>query len=384
MKRRAIAMILTILICISICSGCGKTEKVSNEKFSLVDWTRFQVKEEGCYYIDGYTCLMTFYDFKLGKSIPICDRPNCRHNSKECKAYLMNGFRSGAGVYRNHLYFFDTEDSEFPLYQADRTGNNRKVAARLNKNQTYSGGVSVSMPMYFIEDQLLLLMEYMEVTEESVLGENGEAEDFESFWQIVSIDLNSGKTEIIKEPVKREMNGDIAEIRDYADGKILYSLENSIFAFDLKTKREEQVLEWQDETVSYDGCLKSNGKMYYHVAESKDGESVTCLYEKDLERKEERCIAEEKNHGKNFHVKRAGEEVYYGVWGEPEKEDDVYKVYHTAQNTTEEISREEYLYAPMYTTKDWYVTDSDRGYLCIRKQDYEEKNWKKVQVIGRF
>ena len=108
MRKKVFFKIMTIACAALLCSGCGNAEKTSKteEDFSVVKQMRMQVKEEGIFYIDGYTEMMRFYDFSLGESLPLCDRPNCEHNSAQCNAYFSQGYMSGMGCYRDKIYFY--------------------------------------------------------------------------------------------------------------------------------------------------------------------------------------------------------------------------------------------------------------------------------------
>ncbi len=121
--------LLSLFLCCILCCSCGKEKEPQNkptktENYSQVYANRMQITEEGIYYIDGYTKLMKFYDFALKDSIPLCDKPNCKHKNIKCNAYLENGFQSAMGCYRGKLYYFDMNKPTLPLYQCDKNGKN--------------------------------------------------------------------------------------------------------------------------------------------------------------------------------------------------------------------------------------------------------------------
>ena len=62
------------------------------------------------------------------------------------------------------------------------------------------------------------------------------------------------------------------------------------------------------------------------------------------------------------------------------------KSYDLKNKTEKELSKEEYTYLGRYENpSDWYISFAEEeGFVCISKKDYEKKNWKKVQVIGKF
>lgn len=143
--------LLSLFLCCILCCSCGKEKEPQNkptktENYSQVYVNRMQITEKGIYYIDGYTKLMKFYDFALKDSIPLCDKPNCKHKNAKCNAYLENGFQSAMGCYRGKLYYFDMNKPTLPLYQCDKNGKNQKVLAQLNDTEN-TQSCSISLPM---------------------------------------------------------------------------------------------------------------------------------------------------------------------------------------------------------------------------------------------
>lgn len=196
--------LLSLFLCCILCCSCGKEKEPQNkptktENYSQVYANRMQITEEGIYYIDGYTKLMKFYDFALKDSIPLCDKPNCKHKNIKCNAYLENGFQSAMGCYRGKLYYFDMNKPTLPLYQCDKNGKNRKVLAQLNDTEN-TQSCSISLPMFFIENKLILRVEYSTLLDEPIIREDGTADTLEYKWSIVEIALDTGEITARKDP----------------------------------------------------------------------------------------------------------------------------------------------------------------------------------------
>ena len=243
MQKRMFGLVIGLIFCAGLFSGCHKEAPEQKENFAFVNNMRTQVKNEGIFYIDGYTEMMKFYDFKLAQSIPICDRPNCEHNSAECNAYFSQGFMSGMGCYRNRLYYYDNMSPGLPFYQCDKNGSNRKLLAKLNEKGDYDN-LTVDLPMFFIGDEVVFGMSYYQFCSEPEM-KDGTPINEDRFWMLGKINLESGQFEIVKEPEKLG-DSEWIVMGDYLDGNIFYAKaggENwKNCRFNLKTMRTRSFL----------------------------------------------------------------------------------------------------------------------------------------------
>ncbi len=243
MQKRMFGLVIGLIFCAGLFSGCQKEAPEQKENFAFVNNMRTQVKNEGIFYIDGYTEMMKFYDFKLAQSIPICDRPNCEHNSAECNAYFSQGFMSGMGCYRNRLYYYDNMSPGLPFYQCDKNGSNRKLLAKLNEKGDYDN-LTVDLPMFFIGDEVVFGMSYYQFCSEPEM-KDGTPINEDRFWMLGKINLESGQFEIVKEPEKLG-DSEWIVMGDYLDGNIFYAKaggENwKNCRFNLKTMRTRSFL----------------------------------------------------------------------------------------------------------------------------------------------
>ncbi len=376
-----------VLTSVFLLSGCGQNnQSPTKEADSMINGMKLQVKEEGCFYIDGHTNLMMFYDYKLNKKIPICDQPNCKHSSINCKAYLPSGYVSAMGCYQDKIYFFDVEEPELPLYQAAKNGDNRKIVLKLNEGGKYDFA-GISKPMYFRDNQLVFQMTYAKSLDEAVIDENGQERYFQQFWQIVSVDVTDGKLEVIKNPEKYRAEKEDIVVVDYIGERLVYRVETdnrrAYYLYDTKQSTNQLLYDDPVENAlgrSYVGIVEGTDLLCY----TDQDEEKSQIYLKNLETNEETCIFYELRDGRYIEANLVEGVLYYGFYREYGKdtEGDLYATYDIEKERTEMITKEQYFYAPDFITADWYVMTSDEGYICIPKEAYDTQDWSKIQVIG--
>ena len=106
MKKLYIILCILLSLCICGCSGSeesylaelgGEREDVNSYYDKLYDKI---VTEKGVYRIadDG----IHYIEWNSGKDIPLCNRPDCRHDSEECNAYLPMAAKIYS--YGNYIY----------------------------------------------------------------------------------------------------------------------------------------------------------------------------------------------------------------------------------------------------------------------------------------
>lgn len=387
MRKRISRRMLGLVFCICFLSGCGEEASAQKENFSVVSNMRAQVKNEGIFYIDGYTEMMKFYDFHLAQSLPICDRPNCEHNSSECNAYFSQGYMSGMGCYRDKLYYYDNMSPGLPFYQCDKNGSNRKVLAELNGEGSYNN-LTVNLPMFFIEDEAVFGMEYFRFLTEPVTREDGTVIDSETFWMFGKINLTSGKFEIMKEPEKLG-DSEWIVIGDYMGGNIFYTKAGGndvreMYRYDLTNGRDMLLFGPDDGQIRYLGTVHEMQKAIYMEQKG----NLYDVFALDVQTgKTESVFQIEKEAGKEINLDMVGSKVRYCVReeGAGEIAGEEFGLYDFVSGEEKEITKDEYWYAPLTAeTEDWYVGVTEDGTVCIPKKAYEKKDWSKAQIIGSF
>lgn len=377
--------LLSLLLCCILCCSCGKEKEPQNkptktENYSQVYANRMQITEEGIYYIDGYTKLMKFYDFALKDSIPLCDKPNCKHENAKCNAYLENGFQSAMGCYRGKLYYFDMNKPTLPLYQCDKNGKNQKVLAQLNDTEN-TQSCSISLPMFFIENKLILRVDYSTLLDEPIIREDGTADTLEYKWSIIEIALDTGDVTLLKEPeIYSNINSAISLI-GANEHSVIYTkigTDGGCYIYDTVSKKEEKLFELSKEKqltfLNYD----RKQRMAYHL--NTDAENCI-VFQTNVDTKETKEIFRTKHQNSFMYF-----EVYHNIIYYTRENTGEMKSYDLETKTEKNLSKEEYTYLGRYENpSDWYVTlAGEEGFVCISKKDYEKKNWKNVQIIGKF
>lgn len=364
------------------CTGCGKNEKQEtgekkNETMSYVNRMRMQVKEEGIFYLDGYTTLMMFYDYNMGESMPICDKPNCKHNSADCNAFIQNGFQSAVANYRGKLYFIDPTSSECILYESDLNGDNRRGIAKLNEKQKHAVA-TLELPIYFYDDKMYFGMTYSDFLEKPVTEENGTVKNMKDTWEIIEVSLSDGTITSVKEPEEIDMTNSYVTIDEYFGDSVLFSLGRDMYLYDMKNKEEKQVFSGNDQN-NYIGINVEKGMLYYW----KDTEQETEVFQVDMNSLEEKSV-----------IKKNAEMSYWILWqnklyysfhnGEQNLSDGTIGMYDLKEKKEVKLTKEEWLYIPQYESENWYILMTEDGVSCIKKSDYEKKKWDKIQVLGPF
>lgn len=372
MKKWNVIRVMVILISLGIISGCKKEKEAGPlETYSEVNNIRQQIKEEGVFFIDGFTQQMSFYDFELGDRIPLCDKPNCEHDSANCNAYLQYGYQSTMGCYRDKIYFFDITDPECPFYQADKNGTNRKVITTMGRSGAYAGGCSIYSKMIFAEECVYLQVRYLKVLDEPVIQEDGTIKSMKDVNQIVSIHLENGETEVLKE--LGELEGESVALQSFTDGMLIYLQSETVYGIDVETKVCEELHD-----KGYLDVERAAGKIYY--TEEKD--DVSYVYTLDIETKETELIFQKQTEGKHIEWDVIGDKLYYCRYLIEEPENRQGGVYLLKEQKEIQLNQEEYKYRPIYETGKWYVTHTEEGLVCIPIEAYENQEWDKVQVIG--
>ena len=101
----------------------------SNESFAMT--------EDGIYYfVDEY---LKFYDFSSKKKVTVCNKPNCKHDNKECNAYFETsvaekGYMDTTTIiyYEGYLYMAGCDDDgKVYLYRISKDGSSREKYMQL-------------------------------------------------------------------------------------------------------------------------------------------------------------------------------------------------------------------------------------------------------------
>lgn len=186
-----------------------------------------------------------------------------------------------------------------------------------------------------------------------IVLEDGTADTIEYKWGIVEIALDTGDVTLLKEPEIYSNTNNSILLVGVNESSVIYTkigTDGGFYIYDTISKKEEKLFDLSEEKqltfLNYD----KEHRMAYH-----------------LSRDEKNCIVFQTN----VETKETTGEM---------------KSYNLKNKTEKALSKEEYTYLGRFeNSSDWYVTlVGEKGFVCISKKDYKKKNWKNVQVIGKF
>lgn len=180
MKKFLSAVVICELLLLVI-SGCSFVDKKSN----ILEESHNQVaitdnpNEHGRVYFDYNTNLIMFLDYELRARIPLCAKPNCRHDDTACSAFIEKE-PLGLSIYQNKLYFF----LDGILYSSDLSGENRKAIVDTGYKDAGYAEKYIDGKLYMKIDSTMLEEDL--INSERVTG-------------IACIELNTGDLEVLIE-----------------------------------------------------------------------------------------------------------------------------------------------------------------------------------------
>lgn len=152
--------ILLILITIMLLCGCGKSEEqylsdLGEEREDInQDFDKLQqtiiVGDAACY-IDSDTDNICYIDFESKKSIPLCSRLNCGHDSDDCNAHLS--FATNLCAYGDYMYAIanSMDKTGRSLYRMSFDGSEKVELKRLtyfDENDPDASGFNTEFIIY--------------------------------------------------------------------------------------------------------------------------------------------------------------------------------------------------------------------------------------------
>lgn len=84
-----------------------------NEKMVYIEPGQISNFDKGYYYIDNGDDgnNIKYFDYSAKKEIYLCNKPNCKHDTKECSSYLDIAEANDLFVYNNYLYLISGSGS---------------------------------------------------------------------------------------------------------------------------------------------------------------------------------------------------------------------------------------------------------------------------------
>ena len=107
---KKVVRIICIVLCVGLILGLGYIVSRKIKKYpDEVEYSSLRAfADDGMYYIKRN--VLYFLDSKTGKSVVVCNKANCKHNTENCNAYIF-GLGSSMLYYEDKLYIseFDSE-----------------------------------------------------------------------------------------------------------------------------------------------------------------------------------------------------------------------------------------------------------------------------------
>ncbi|MBQ8789807.1 MAG: hypothetical protein IJZ51_00665 [Ruminiclostridium sp.] len=273
---------------------------------------------DGYYYSTSYTTfngeftgnyVLSYYDVKSGKSIPLCSKPECMHDGNQfCVATshirevsfgeswdaLYNGYIYRLAQLNNEMDESGGSTREYVLYRSDLQGNERSFIAKLYDPIIKNGDGTIT----FLSDAIFHLGKLFYTM-------NG---DSETVGELYVLDLESGKRKQIiipenKDGIERTDN-DIFSIT--ADGDYLYfavmdeKKKGDDVIYDKTTLYRYNIKSGEIITVSalpdiYSSFTVNNGIVYYITVDRAN--NTFSLYSYDIENDKTTALEENVQQG---------------------------------------------------------------------------------------
>lgn len=142
-------LILCIILCFSMIS-CSKTE-VNDMVWSLSE-DNGVATNDGYFMKDFSSPKMLFYDYNSKQTVPICSKPNCKHEqNSECSAYINeDGFGAEKFiVYGDYTYYFISKSyTKIDIIRAN-TDNSNQIKIAEDEISSVYGIVAMDNKIYY-------------------------------------------------------------------------------------------------------------------------------------------------------------------------------------------------------------------------------------------
>lgn len=238
----------------------------------------FAKAEGGYYFLNELGNSLMFFDADTKEIIPVCGKPECQHNDKDCNAYLGRGSHLLGSIYyyQGYIYLFKLSNGNAAVEQIEPDGSSRRVIAEVMPND---GTTSLYMAFHngcaYVYDHTAHIHSDEEHTEciKEVSLETGEVHNI---YEITGINMAIDNAKsfggklffVVEQGCKNEDTGIIA-----LKGQ-------GLFAYDYDTKQVYCI----NESDIYDYYMDiENNNLYYYI----NGEG---LYKADINTMESSLI----------------------------------------------------------------------------------------------
>lgn len=289
-------MMLCVLCMIGLAAGCSRKQegerpsKFQDSKEYMYLTTKVE-SDEGVYYIkreEGYQVLK-YIDKKSAKETVLCQKLNCKHDSKECQAVLEYPNYMGHMAYSDgKLYSLEVRydnkqeiQTNLGVYQMNPDGTGRKlihgwksIMTPPNAGGIYKGKIILSLPLIVEEEDGIgstvggssLVIYDIETKKETRITDieesmnkyfepcGGSGDSFYFFemglqddtgYIFKRYDFQTGKIQAVWEGKR-----DDAQVIENDTLYLCADDKKSIDAYNLKTLERETILEWEEDVTA--------------------------------------------------------------------------------------------------------------------------------------
>lgn len=232
MKRVYIVFLLTAVLLLAGCQKESKERKQSKE-WSYNSLYGVREYKDGFYYIKDHYWLR-YYDTKSGKSVVLCEKNGCRHNSDKCFAYTEDGLPH---IWGDKLC---TVTSDGKIVVSDANNREKEELDTIGKARMKEEKCTLTVWDYIVSGDML----YVQTT-----------------------------------------------ITDY-NSDVKYQEADTIFAYDMSTKEEKEITAIDETKQMLQMRMAKDGILYYTVQNKWDSEkdilSMTQEEQKEYWKEEEK------------------------------------------------------------------------------------------------
>lgn len=223
----------------------------------------------GVYFASASTAnTIAFYDEGSDTIVPLCNRPECQHNSSDCTAFVKTAIYNLFVNSKHDKLFLSytlaaSADTEYPIssiYSMDMNGGNRREVFRLSKGTLYRDFAFDGNTMYFFYDDV---------------DDNGSA-----FYNLVQLDYQTGKhvvLDVFHERIKLVGAFDNFLILESYSGT-LTEFGSELYTYNIDTKEKTLVFSYSSQSISDNNASAfTDGAVLYALTPNAD-ETATLQY----------------------------------------------------------------------------------------------------------
>lgn len=262
--------------------------------------------------------MLMFTDKESGETVPLCNKPDCTHDSEECNAYFpeLTSY-TNTGMDKNYIQYYEdsvyivglSEDDYVTLYRVEADGSEWEESTRLYRTD-YSATGHWCTPEILIADGYVYFIDYkqksMTLTRMPLGGTKAEVifeDDSDAEVQIHRVKYRNGSVyfQVVTFPEGEYELHEAALYRyDTADGQyslvkqgiygsysvrgdlVYYVDENGLFCYSVQEQTEkavvDQPLDYPTVTLTEDYIvlcdLKGDGTLTFYDYEGKEAATV--------------------------------------------------------------------------------------------------------------